>query len=154
MSGNDGKGNISLRDSWRTPDWIFAPLHKQYGFEFDCCSSIGNNKCLTYSSDFESVEKVEGIAWMNPPFSIAYIMFEHFFKTVKKGIAIYRCDNLETGVWQRIIFSKANWIFIPDRRVNYEGLEGEGARFPSALIGIGVEAPKNITGTLLRIGIL
>jgi len=76
-------------------------------------------------------------------------MFVHFFKVVKRGVAIYRCDNFETGLWQKIIFQNCDWVFIPNHRVCYEGLDGNGARFPSALIGIGVEPPKYINGVLL-----
>ncbi len=86
---------------------------------------------------------------MNPPFSIAWKMFEHFFKVMNKGVAIYCCDNFETGLWQKIIFPNATWIFIPNKRVSYEGLDGDGARFPSALIGFNVEPPKGLEGTIL-----
>jgi hypothetical protein len=66
------------------------------------------------------------------------------------GVAIYRCDNFETGIWQKIIFPNATWIFIPDRRVCYEGLDGDGARFPSALIGFNVDFPNVLTGITLK----
>lgn len=149
--GNDGKGNNHLRDGWKTPDWIFCPLDEQFKFEFDCCASIYNSRCSNFSGSFEGKRKVKGMAWMNPPFSIARKMFEHFFKIIKRGIAIYRCDNLETEIWQKIIFPHADWIFIPDRRVNYEGFDGEGSRFPSVLIGIGVDPPKKLNGINLEV---
>ena len=151
MKGNNGKGNNPLRDGWITPSWICEPLAKQYDITFDCCATSLNYKYGNYSSDFESVKSVNGIAWMNPPFSIAWRMFEHFFKVVKKGISIYRCDNLETGLWQKVIFPNATWIFFPDRRVSYDGLDGDGARFPSALIGFNVDPPKGLAGTTLQI---
>ena len=56
-------------------------------------------------------------------------MFEHFFKVVIKGVAIYRCDNFETKIWQEIIFPKATWIFIPNKRIVYDGLDGGGVGF-------------------------
>lgn len=62
------------------------------------------------------------------------------------GVAIYRCDNMETKVWQEIILKNADWIFIPKGRISYEGKVGKGSRFPSALIGVGVSAPKEIEG--------
>lgn len=46
--------------------------------------------------------------------------------------------------------SKKHWVFIPRGRIEYEGQDAPGARFPSALIGIGVEPPKGIEGCLLR----
>ena len=78
-------------------------------------------------------------------------MFKHFFKIIKKGVAIYRCDNLETALWQKEILPNCSWIFIPDRRVSYEGLDGDGARFPSALIGVGLDIPKGLKGTILEV---
>jgi len=88
---------------------------------------------------------------MNPPFSKAYEMFNHFFKSVKSGVAIYRCDNLETKIWQDVIFPNATWIFIPGGRVCYEGMKGSGSRFPSALIGFNAPKPKGLNGTILKI---
>lgn len=151
MKGNSGRGNSPIRDSWLTPSWIFDPLHKQYTFEYDCCAQVDNTKCKYYSNNFETIDIVTGMAWMNPPFSLAYKMFEHFFRVVIKGIAIYRCDNLETALWQDIILPKASWIFIPNKRVNYEGLDGEGVRFPSALIGKITELPKLKDGRILKL---
>lgn len=155
---NNGSGNTPSRDEWETPSWIFEPLNKQYQFTFDCCATAENTKILDvekFSNDFElfSNEFLKyWVCWMNPPFSKAWQMFKHFFKVVKKGVAIYRCDNLETGIWQKIIFPNCSWIFIPTHRVNYEGLDGMGSRFPSALIGFNVDPPNDLDGTLLRRG--
>ena len=86
---------------------------------------------------------------MNPPFSKAKEMFEHFFKIINKGVCIYRCDNMETKVWNEIILKKASWIFIPKGRITYEGKAGKGSRFPSALIGYNVPKFKGMEGVFL-----
>lgn len=152
-TGNTGKGNNTTRDDWETPDILFNKLNKQYDFCFDCCATAENSKCIVYSNNFTKAENITGTAWMNPPFSKAKEMFEHFFKITKKGVAIYRCDNIETKVWQEIILKKADWIFIPKGRITYqyntELRQGKGSRFPSALIGINLEPPKEIEGTTL-----
>jgi len=153
-TGNNRKGNTPLRDNWQTPKELFNILDKQYKFTFDCCSNGKDKKCDSWTSNFEMY--TEGIEeyythWMNPPFSIAWKMFEQFFKVVKKGVAIYRCDNMESGLWQKIIFLNCDWVFIPKGRISYEGIDGKGARFPSALIGIGVDIPKGMEGTTLLI---
>jgi hypothetical protein len=150
-TGNNGKGNNESRDEWETPNWLFNKLNEQYDFYFDCCASENNTKCLLYATKFMEIKKLTEISWMNPPFSKAKEMFEHFFKVINKGVAIYRCDNMETSIWQKIIFPNADWIFIFDKRINYEGESGKGARFPSALIGIGVETPKEFEGSVLLI---
>ena len=86
----------------------------------------------------------------NPPFSKATEMFEHFFKVVY-GVAIYRRDNFETKIWQQLIFPNASWIFIPNKRIVYEGMQGNGSRFPSALIGFNVPKPIGLQGIILEV---
>lgn len=152
MKANNGSGNIPERDLWQTSDELFNRLDEQYHFSFDCCASRENKKTIQFSSVFEACSKPmleKDICWMNPPFSKAQQMFEHFFKVITKGVAIYRCDNLETKTWQKTILPNAAWIFIPNKRVIYKGLEGKGARFPSAIIGLNVEPPK-LEGTTLK----
>lgn len=140
------------RDTWQTPQDLWDELNKQYSFNFDCCADNGNQKTTTWTNDFESntIIPSESMCWMNPPFSKAYQMFKHFFKVVKEGVAIYRCDNMETKVWQDVIFKNATWIAIPKGRINYKGFEGNSARFGSALIGFNVEPPKLENWTVLR----
>ncbi len=153
MKGNDGTGNVAERDEWETPQKLWDKLNEQYKFQFDCCATEENKKCNNYFYDFEKVDIIiDDVSWMNPPFSKAEEMFTHFFSVIKSGVAIYRCDNLETALWQDIILSNASWIFIPDKRVSYEGFSGKGARFGSALIGFNVPEPKGLDGTLLIIG--
>jgi hypothetical protein len=148
MKGNDGKGNIPERDEWETPPKLFNILNNQYKFTIDCCANKYNSKLSSYSDNFENVHHVN-VGWMNPPFSKARLMFEHFFKVTESGVAIYRCDNLETKIWQDVILQHANWIFIPKGRISYKGLKGSGSRFPSALIGVNIKPPENINGKLL-----
>ena len=138
-TGNNGKENVPERDLWETKQELWDKLNKQYNFEFDCCASKSNAKIAFYSTNFKSILKIDYLCWMNPPFSKAFDMFKHFFKVVTKGVAIYRCDNMETKVWQDIILKNADWIFIPNKRIAYEGLNGKRSRFPSALIGYKVE---------------
>ena len=150
MKANDGSGNNIDRDEWETPQELFDLLNLQYRFEFDCCATTENKKTILSSNgNFIECGIKKSCCWMNPPFSKARIMFEHFFLVVRKGVAIYRCDNFETKIWQQLIFPCADWIFIPNGRVNYVGMNGNGSRFPSALIGVGVEPPKYIEGVCL-----
>ena len=154
--GNDGKGDIPERDEWQTKQELWNKLNKQYKFIFDCCANEKNSKCKVFFNDFKKQTRdIFYMSWMNPPFSKAYEMFEHFFKVIKKGVAIYRCDNMETKVWQDIILKRATWIFIPKGRVSYTPFEvgdmrnGMGTRFPSALIGFNVDTPKELEGVVL-----
>jgi len=152
MKANDGSGNIELRDEWETPEWLFKILNNQYSFDYDCCANKKNHKTTGFCIDFLNREYISySSCWMNPPFSKASKMFNQFFKIVNKGVCIYRCDNFETKIWQEVIFPKASWIFIPNKRISYEGMEGNGSRFPSALIGYNVPPITGLDGTLLKI---
>ena len=151
MKANDGSGNNASRDEWETPQELFNKLNEQYHFDFDCCANNDNSKCSKYSNNFNWSNKTSKICWMNPPFSKANIMFVTFFYAVEKGVAIYRCDNFETSIWQDVIFPNVDWIFIPKGRVVYEGMNGSGSRFPSALIGKGVDPPKYVEGVCLKL---
>jgi hypothetical protein len=154
MKGNDGSGNNEERDFWQTNQELWLKLDKQYLFTFDCCATADNSKTIMFSSDFEETNSVmmeNDNCWMNPPFSKAKEMFEHFFKVVSKGVTIYRCDNMETKIWQEVILPNCSWIFIPNKRIPYEGMIGSGSRFPSALIGYNVLPPQGFEGVLLKV---
>lgn len=154
MKANDGSGNNPERDKWETPHKLWDELNKQYEFTFDVCASEENSKTEMFCTDFELCKKGSFFAeccWMNPPFSKSYYMFKHFFNVVERGVAIYKCDNMETKVWQDVILKHANWIFIPKGRICYEGMKGSGSRFPSALIGVGVPIPELKDGVVLRV---
>ncbi len=150
MKGNDGTGNVVERDDWQTPQWLFNIINAQYDFTFDCCAEENNSKCETYSENFLDDFSIANVtSWMNPPFSKAEAMFDHFFETIKRGVCIYRCDNMETKIWQDIILKHATWVFIPKGRISYEGKIGKGSRFPSALIGFNVDVPNGLDGATL-----
>ena len=152
IKGNDGTGNIVERDEWETPKKLWDVLNQQYHFSLDCCTNGSNTKCNSWTSNFEMWVSagIKHIAWMNPPFSKAENMFKHFFKVITKGVCIYRCDNMETKIWQELILKNATWIFIPKGRIYYEGMEGKGSRFPSALIGFNIPPPNNLDGVTLQ----
>lgn len=151
--GNDGSGNSQDRDYWVTNKELWDKLDKQYHFGFDCCANKKNTKTKLFSSYFEGVNKVKGTAWMNPPFSRATEMFEHFFDVVEEGVAIYRIDNPETKIWQDVIYPNASWVFVPKGRISYTPFDitisGGMTRFPSALIGYNIPPVTGIDGTFL-----
>jgi hypothetical protein len=154
MKANNGTGNIAERDDWETPNFIMDAINLH--FERDLCATEKNTKCQKYCIDFLKFRKEDlkyEVCWMNPPFSKAYEMFTHFFNVVNFGVAIYRCDNMETKVWQNVILQHADWVFIPKGRITYSYnpnlRDGKGCRFPSALIGIGLKPNIKMRGTFL-----
>lgn len=147
--------NNSTRDEWRTPFDLYQNLRSQYKFNFDCCATSANAKTAHWTDDFLSYwpgRKTHSTRfWMNPPFSKAQTMFDHFFSIAVEGVAIYRCDNMETEIWQVSIIPHCDWIFVIRGRINYEGFSGNSPRFPSALIGVGLDPPQDVEGVTLAV---
>ena len=152
--GNDSVGNNPTRDLWQTEQGFWDKLNGIYNFGFDCCATEEDSKTREFSSNFQSVGRVYTTAWMNPPFSKARDMFEHFFKVVSNGVAIYRFDNAETKIWQEVIFPNSSWVFIPKGRIPYTPFDitirGGITRFPSALIGLNVKELEGIEGVTIK----
>lgn len=138
------------RDDWRTPSELWGLLDQRFNFTFDCCAQPHNAKCERFTNDFlHEILPREAVCWMNPPFSQAKLMIDRWLDLGLTGVIIYRCDNLETEIWQRML-KRCDWVFFPKKRIQYEGHEGKGAMFASALIGFGVEPYSPIAGRFLK----
>lgn len=152
------KSGEAPRDNWRTPQALWDKLNDQYHFVFDCCADETNAKTGWWTGDFaRSIDSEDlarigtygGVLWMNPPFSKAKDLIPILIGTELQAVVIYRCDTMETALWQTML-ARADWVFIPKGRVRYEGQEGVSPMFPSALVGFGgVEPPNNIEGRVL-----
>jgi hypothetical protein len=151
VSGRNNNTNEQrkAKDNWRTPAWLWSILNNQYHFTTDCAASEDNH--LTphwFGLDGEHGEVdilIPKMAWINPPFSNPQMIEEQWLGYLRR-VGIYRCDNLETKVWQEIILPHVEWVFFPGGRINYEGHDGKGAMFPSAIFGRGVPPPTNLKG--------
>lgn len=60
----------SKRQDWETPESLFQPLDKEFGFTLDVCATPDNAKCPRYytAEDDGLSQFWEGVCWMNPPF--------------------------------------------------------------------------------------
>jgi hypothetical protein len=140
------------KDDWRTPAGLWNILNNQYKFTTDCAASEENH--LTdhwFGLDGEHgvVDVlVPKVAWINPPFSNPKMIYKNWLRYLRR-VGIYRCDNLETKVWQDLILPNIDWVHFPSGRINYEGHDGKGAMFPSCLMGSGVPPPIGIEGRTL-----
>lgn len=137
-------------DEYETPPWIFDPLHGQYLFKVDLAGTKQNRKVTEFysaeNSFLQPFDRWDGIAWCNPPFSLA----EEFFRKIahcvlangSRCVCIYKSSNMETEAWRQI-FSACSWIAQPHSRVNYlvDGVEADGVQFASAVIGFNVDRP-------------
>ena len=129
---------------------MWDQLNTQYSFDVDCCATAENTKCKLFCMEFENtaLDLTDKVLWTNPPFSKAQEMFTRLTRE-RRWVAIYRGDNLETEVWQKVILPNCHWIFVFNGRTNYEGQSGIGARFNSVLIGRGVPLPTGLRGRLM-----
>jgi phage N-6-adenine-methyltransferase len=60
----------SKKQDWETPDEIYCPLDKEFGFTLDVCADSYNHKCNSYFDEKVNglLQDWEGVCWMNPPF--------------------------------------------------------------------------------------
>lgn len=58
------------RIDWATPQEVFGPLHKEFGFTLDVCAHEENAKCPNFYTvrDDGLSQTWSGVCWMNPPY--------------------------------------------------------------------------------------
>jgi phage N-6-adenine-methyltransferase len=143
-------------DEWSTPQELWDLLNKQYNFTFDVAASVANHKCDRFYSQNYSflIHKNDDlltfdVLWCNPPFSQAKKFIDLLAEVNKPTVCIYRCDNMETKLWQSI-FKHAEWIFLFNKRIHYDNpVGGDTCPFGSALFGWNCAPPIGLKGTLL-----
>ena len=150
----------SRMDNWRTPSGLWIELDDLYHFKLDLAADKTNAKCDNFfhpgnnSLDINWASWTLSPQWLNPPFSMATEFFQKAADCHNKMVAIYKCSNLETALWQDIILPNADWVCFLRGRVNYENPDGTPSNqvpFGSALIGYNVPSLCNHLGRVWRI---
>lgn len=134
----------SRLDEWGTPPKLIrVDLGLGVYDALDVCASKENHKFAAYWTETDNALTqawpVNQLCWMNPPYSQARQFFEKAASEAARGvkiIAIYKATNLETDLWQSVIFGSAKGIlFIRGRTEYLNGAETKkGVPFGSALI--------------------
>ncbi|HXS60809.1 MAG TPA: DNA N-6-adenine-methyltransferase [Candidatus Sulfopaludibacter sp.] len=44
-----------LSDEWRTPQWLFDELNKEFNFDIDLCATKENSKCKNYYTNIFAI---------------------------------------------------------------------------------------------------
>lgn len=129
-------------DEWGTPLELIALLGLKED-TLDVCASAENHKFAQYwTKEDDCLNRDwprEQWCWMNPPFSQALSFFKKAAHEAAKGskiVAIYKASNLETEVWQDVIFTNASAVLFLKGRTNYvTGQDNsKGVPFGSAII--------------------
>lgn len=71
MGNFDSNRFRSTNQEWETPDSIFLPLNKEFGFTLDVAASESNHKCPRYLTEEDNAlaKSWSGeICWLNPPY--------------------------------------------------------------------------------------
>lgn len=146
-------------DEWGTPPELITALSLKNCF--DVCATAENHKFPQYwTKDDDCLIRNwprTRLCWMNPPFSQALSFFKKSAHEAAKGskiVAIYKATNLETKVWQEVIFPHASAVLFLKGRTNFviEGKGSKGVPFGSAIIYFNL-VPNNVShlGTLISL---
>lgn len=128
-------------DEWGTPPSLLESMNLKDAH--DVCASAENRKFQSYWTKADDALSrdwpKDKVCWMNPPYSHAKQFFEKAANEAFRGvkvIAIYKATNLETDLWQSVIFKTASGIlFIRGRTEYMNGAEAKkGVPFGSALV--------------------
>ena len=71
MGDFDNNRFCSKNQEWETPDEIYTPLDKEFGFTVDVAASAINHKCSRYLTERDNgllVSWVGNTCWLNPPY--------------------------------------------------------------------------------------
>ena len=130
--------NESLQN-YRTPQWLFQRLHKEYQFDIDGASDGTNNllpKYDTKDTKYPSLQLDGYKYFVNPPWN--ELNDDYWWYTGFKYKTIMLVPfTPETKMWHKWVWPNAS-VFIFNKRINYVHpktlIETKGIARPSALI--------------------
>lgn len=128
----------SSKDDWETPDYIFDPLNKEFGFTLDVCADVNNKKCDSYfdmADDGLLQDWGNDVCFLNPPYSQLKIWLKKAYEESLKGATVVALipARTDTIAFHSYIFNKADEIRFIKGRINFVG-GASTAPFPSAII--------------------
>lgn len=68
---NKSNTDVSIKDLWQTPQYLFDFLNKEFKFDTDVASSYLNHLCDKYLTEEDNalVSDWGKVNWCNPPYS-------------------------------------------------------------------------------------
>jgi phage N-6-adenine-methyltransferase len=115
------------KDKWETPETVFIPLNKEFGFTLDPCCEPHTAKCQKfYTEDQNGLDKdwTGEVVFCNPPYSRGNIdkWMKKCFEEGKKGVTVVALIPVSTSSawWHEYVWKKAEIRFIKGR-VRFRG---------------------------------
>jgi len=113
--------NLQHKDDWKTPDYIYNPLNKEFNFDFDPCPLY---------SDFDGLVIEWGKSnFINPPYSrkLKELFIKKAFEESKKGkICVMLLPvSTSTKIFHDIIYNNAEIRFVK-KRIKFIGVNTKG----------------------------
>lgn len=134
------------RVDYNTPQWIVDAVREFFGgtIDLDPCSNAGSVVGATHNWILPEHDGLKepwvGRVYVNPPFKTGapWIQKAHD-QHVEHGAEVVLCipANVETRIWQRVVFPDAAGICWLDKRVKFVGMRA-GIPKPIALVYFGV----------------
>jgi len=136
--GNFDNKFESNRQDYETPQSLFEPLNKEFGFTLDVCATYDNTKC----KDFIPPE-VDGlntnwdknkVCWMNPPFKTVGKWVEKAYNESMNGTTVVClvASRTNTNWWHNFVM-KANEIRYVKGRPKFVGCK-HGLPLPLSIV--------------------
>jgi len=128
-------------DEWYTPRYIFDALELM--FDLDVCAPPGGVPWIPAAQSFSIAEDGlhsawSGIVWMNPPYSETPRWLRRFVEH-GSGVALVPADT-SAGWWSEFVAdAQVQLCFLRSRIRFVRDTESTSARFPSVLIGMGID---------------
>ena len=140
----------SEKMDWCTPDSVFDPLDKEFGFNLDAAATTENSKCgkcITPEEDALTVcwktRSRGGSVWLNPPYGRGLgDWFQKASEESEKGCTVVMLlpARTDTKYWHEYVFKNelgelkdgVECRFLKGR-IKFIGAQN-GAPFPSAII--------------------
>jgi len=119
MGNFDSNRFRSSNQEWETPNSIFAPLDKEFGFTLDVAASEDNHKCARYLTEDDNalLKSWAGeTCWLNPPYKQVGVWVKKAFLESRNGATVICLVQARTNTnWWHNYCMKGEVRFIHGR---------------------------------------
>lgn len=144
LPGRHVAHGMARADDWETPNEIFEPLHREFGFTLDAAAEPHNAKCIAYfEPGRDGLRHSWGrcTVWLNPPYGrVIGTWMRKAWEESQQGATVVCLvpARTDTGWWHD--YAMRGEIRFLRGRINFHARpgapdrKGHNAPFPSAVI--------------------